>query len=666
MAVRSEALISTLAPGKKFKDSQPHISYLLGRLVSQGLFHPVPPTTRTQPSFFQSTLPIIQSKLYASDRSAYFAYWHELLQNLLSTLALQSILISLFGSLRKLESPPLRLTGETCSCSRGSNPSDFNLLEHPFMTTSCGRQWRSWPLSHTRIFVCWVSGGARGGDINTAALDSLLQNALELWANAEHVKHSLLSQHQYLTSLLLLAASYFKIDSQPMRDLSFNPAFIQGVSRYLGRQDASVRRCGLLVGREIARMSGKSLEFGVWDGDDSGKVWARTLRRLIQGRDVDVVLGTVDAETAPKATPGVVDDAEVEEFVSPAERKAAMVEEVEERQPEKVQFKSTAQGSASPSPSEIEEIEKDPTLNVAVKVQRPVCLRQLGDLLRGTGQKAKSYEPHEADKIEMALNYAEELIRKKRDYEQNWVSIASVNAVNLEYSLLSLNDNYDLDDFAAKRQGALNVLVACAPRQAAPALIEEFFKNQYSVDQRYVLLNALALGARELASLPVPESRVPQNRIAFPRKTLPGGGGGAPPSTRQIHRRWKSRCAARSLAHGSWRTLVGKHLSIRNVQRTVPALVREKILRIKKSAGISAVAHQDPLAVPAPPKRTTYTEVAAEYFIMPLINRFWLFLREEQMREERRAHMHGRSKYHGAGHRADSEPNGALAVFANT
>lgn len=237
-----------------------------------------------------------------------------------------------------------------------------------------------------------------------------------------------------LTSLLLLGASYFMIDSQPMRDLSFNPAFIQGVSRYLGHQDASVRRCGLLVGEEIARMSGKSLEFGVWDGDDSGKVWARTLRWLIQGRDVDTFLGTVDAETALKTTPSVVDDAEVEEFVSPAARKAAMVKEVGERQPEKVRFKSTAQGydsddslagyesppssrSASPSPSELEEIAKDPTLNVAVKkVQRPVYLRQLGDLLRGTGQKAKSDEPHEADKFEMALNFAEELIRKKRDY----------------------------------------------------------------------------------------------------------------------------------------------------------------------------------------------------------------------------------------------------------
>ena len=181
-------------------------------------------------------------------------------------------------------------------------------------------------------------------------------------------------------------------------------------------------------------MSGKSLEFDVWDGDDHGKVWARTLRRLIQGRDVDTDLGTADAKMAPAPTSGVVNDAEVEEFVLPAVQKAAMVEGVEESEPEKVQFKNTVQGydsddslagyesppssrSASPSPSELEEIEKDPTLNVAVKkVQRPVYLRQLGDLLRGTGQKAKSDEPHEADKIEMALSCAEELIRRKRDY----------------------------------------------------------------------------------------------------------------------------------------------------------------------------------------------------------------------------------------------------------
>jgi telomere length regulation protein len=186
----------------------------------------------------------------------------------------------------------------------------------------------------------------------------------------------------------------------------------------------------------------------------------------------------------------------------------------------------------------------------------------------------------------------------------------------------------------------LNALVACAPRQAAPALIEEFFKNQYSVDQRYVLLNALALGARELASLPVLESRVPQNRTAFPSKALP-------PSQ---HAKYIAAGKADvQLVPLLMEDISRKALEHQKRPENSPALVREKVLRIKKSAGISAVARPDPLAVPAPPKRTTYTEVAAEYFIMPLINRFWLFLREEQMREERTAHIHGRSKYHGAG-----------------
>ena len=42
------------------------------------------------------------------------------------------------------------------------------------------------------------------------------------------------------------------------------------------------------------------------------------------------------------------------------------------------------------------------------------------------------------------------------------------NAVNLVYGFIGLQDNYDLDDFDQKRQAALNALVACCPRKAAP------------------------------------------------------------------------------------------------------------------------------------------------------------------------------------------------------
>ena len=46
--------------------------------------------------------------------------------------------------------------------------------------------------------------------------------------------------------------------------------------------------------------------------------------------------------------------------------------------------------------------------------------------------------------------------------------IIDENTVNLVYGLISLHDNYDLEDFDLKRQSALNALIASCPRKAAP------------------------------------------------------------------------------------------------------------------------------------------------------------------------------------------------------
>lgn len=63
---------------------------------------------------------------------------------------------------------------------------------------------------------------------------------------------------------------------------------------------------------------------------------------------------------------------------------------------------------------------------------------------------------------------------------QSWVSVplhyvtadtntsTEENAVNLVYGFLALHDNFDSPGFSEKRQGAMNALVACAPRKAAP------------------------------------------------------------------------------------------------------------------------------------------------------------------------------------------------------
>jgi telomere length regulation protein len=87
-----------------------------------------------------------------------------------------------------------------------------------------------------------------------------------------------------------------------------------------------------------------------------------------------------------------------------------------------------------------------------------------------------------------------------------------------------------------------------------------------------------------------------------------------------------------------------------------PELARERRLRIQQRVRITeAIPHEplNPFSQVSKPNlirlSSTFIDVAAEYFIVPLINRFWAFLRDEQTREERTSFRTGRDRYRGAG-----------------
>lgn len=50
-----------------------------------------------------------------------------------------------------------------------------------------------------------------------------------------------------------------------------------------------------------------------------------------------------------------------------------------------------------------------------------------------------------------------------------------------------------------------------------------------------------------------------------------------------------------------------------------------------------------------PPQTTRFTDATVDSFIYPFVNRFWLFLRDEQTREERTTHREALSRYCGTG-----------------
>jgi len=150
------------------------------------------------------------------------------------------------------------------------------------------------------------------------------------------------------------------------------------------------------------------------------------------------------------------------------------------------------------------------------------------------------------------------------------------------------------------------------------------------------MLNALALGARELADLPIS----PQPEARFPSRLLPSG----------LHESYieERDLVARSeqLLEGISRKAIDKGRE--KTEDRIPELTRERQLTIKpgfKRAGIVELNH-DPKStgqlhglIPRTPtisvKRESFSTLAAEYFIGPLINRFWRYLNDQMTREER-------------------------------
>ena len=178
----------------------------------------------------------------------------------------------------------------------------------------------------------------------------------------------------------------------------------------------------MLVAEEVADLAGKKLDFGDWEGGDPDRTWARSLRILLKEQDIDAndMQASIEEDQEPQK-PETPSSVEVNPSSSAASRHAICVENAEADSDDDSFQGYTSDGNSdrtpSPTPSELEEIERDPTLNVGVKkVPKPVYLTQLGELVRSTNAGLKSAENDEPDRIEVALSSGEELIRRKRNF----------------------------------------------------------------------------------------------------------------------------------------------------------------------------------------------------------------------------------------------------------
>lgn len=205
----------------------------------------------------------------------------------------------------------------------------------------------------------------------------------------------------------------------PVFSLALSPSFISSISVYISHLDPSVRRCGMLVAEEVARQAGKQLDFGEWDGNGQGKEWCRQVRDLLKGRDADADVSSAEVDPANEPVNVPIDINTTPPVEEKHSKPTVRIPDAGYDSDDSLTgyASPTSSRSPSPTPSELEEIERDPSLNVGLqKVPRPVYLAQLGEMIRSTTGQKSDKEEMEARKIEMALDTAEELIRRKRMY----------------------------------------------------------------------------------------------------------------------------------------------------------------------------------------------------------------------------------------------------------
>jgi telomere length regulation protein len=207
-----------------FTETNLSLTFCLTKLVNVGVFVSTSSTSPSQPSFWKSTLPIIRRRLGSEDHTSYSLFLSDVIQSIPSALTQQAILGSLLASLKQLA---MKL--DPSSHQRALVKREASMLRSIIGPLNAQSQelWenmsavilnRQWDEGRARMIVCWIAGFDSDaldteGNISSRPLDLrhrasplgllfplalgfLLSRLLDVWSSPEHVKHSLLAQHQ--------------------------------------------------------------------------------------------------------------------------------------------------------------------------------------------------------------------------------------------------------------------------------------------------------------------------------------------------------------------------------------------------------------------------------------------------------------------------------------
>jgi telomere length regulation protein len=351
---------------------------------------------------------------------------------------------------------------------------------------------------------------------NTNGLAQLADTLFAVWADRTQIRHAGISARQTLIENVILVLG--RLPSSAQSTLAKSVLVSEGISNHLESSSEAIRGHGMILAEVVTQFYGQNVKPMKFDLPATTGSEAAFLRSLLEVRDdlKDVSLLDCGSVTLPRDDP-------VPELSSAAEEVTNEKEEDDVRP-----------GDIRPlrlPDSDDEDSDEDPTLLDREKIPPPLYIRTLIEqLLQHDNFKS----------IYSGLRHAPALIRRKAQYG----SELSNYATQLAEILSGLKDNFDMEDFQELRQEALVALVAACPDKVGPFLSRAFFVADYSLQQRVIVLSALALGSHRLVDPDNTSGGQKQLPLAlqqmFIEDTLSALMKSPPPKTQQSKTTWQA------------------------------------------------------------------------------------------------------------------------------
>jgi len=298
-------------------------------------------------------------------------------------------------------------------------------------------------------------------------------------------------QHQNITYGILICLSYLKHEDFSQTDIEMK--FLKGVGKYLESTKRDIRTYGMIIAESMSEKlhkTDKKLDFELTETDeikflrslvkDNLENYANAHHELvndelekIEEKEDDEDINTVDNDDYNKDQDVSSEDEDPDEVVSDLD----------------ITFDNSSDEESDDDDLEPYYMEEEEEITSAQelknKIKPPLYIT---DCISGL------ISEEEPNKIEVSLNTAPELIKScgLNDIKEFGIRLCSI--------LLSMNNNYELDNFEENRQEALNNLIIREPSLIAPFICEQFYQRNYNLSQKFIMLNTLSTAANTLSS----------------------------------------------------------------------------------------------------------------------------------------------------------------------